>query len=52
MNHFTPFLPAGALPALRDLGMPRMPVRTQRHLEFWLLAVIAVSLGMSIARMI
>lgn len=48
MNRFTPFLPAGTLPALRDIEMPRMRVSTQRRFEFILLAIIAVALPLAI----
>ena len=51
-DHFTPFLPAGALPALPDFRQLRMPVRRQRHIEFVLLAVIVTSLGAFIAGML
>ncbi|NTF87525.1 hypothetical protein G6L46_10355 [Agrobacterium rhizogenes] len=48
MNRFTPFLPAGAPPELRDLEMPRMRVSTQRRIEFILLAIIVVALPLAI----
>ncbi len=51
LNHFTPFLSAGAWQDVPDMRM-RMPVRRQRRIEFALLAIIITSLGAFVAGML